>query len=74
MAQSDPILTVTSDPEYTASYSSLRLWLSCQERWRQVKGLKRKRRSGWATVGGTAVHDLTSRWEMEYSHPDQGVA
>ena len=55
------------------SYSSLRTWLSCQEKWRQLRTLKRKRTPGWALVGGSAVHLITERWEMDFSYPDTGA-
>lgn len=58
----------------STSYSAFRTWVSCQERWRLIKIIKRTRLTGWALVGGSAVHDLTSKWEEAYFHATQGMA
>jgi hypothetical protein len=54
-------------PLYGTSYSSLRLWLSCQVRWALLRVQGAPSQPGWARVGGRAVHDLTEQWEAEYS-------
>lgn len=61
-------------PPQPVSYSQFRTWISCQERFRQLKLLLRKRLPGWAMVGGSAVHRLTEEWEMAYSCPTEGIA
>lgn len=53
-------------PEH-ASYSSLRLWLTCQQKWLRTRLMPTPaRQSGYALVGGSAVHLVTERYEAEY--------
>lgn len=54
-------------PEH-ASYSSLRAWLTCQEKWWRLKvDTPPARKTGYALVGGSSVHLITEWWEAEYS-------
>lgn len=51
-----------------ASYSALRSWLACQEKWWLTKMDPNipPSRPGFALVGGSAVHLVSERWESEY--------
>lgn len=50
-----------------ASYSALRSWLTCQEKWWLTKMvLNLVSRPAFALAGGSAVHLVSERWEAEY--------
>lgn len=45
------------------SFSALDKWTTCEKRWELAYLYPTPRRSGWASVGGSAVHLATERWD-----------